>query len=64
MPFQVPVDHLNVFFGKMSIQTLQAFFYQIIWSFFLIELYEFLYFGYLGEFLILQQRFVVANVLD
>ena len=48
----------------MSIQTLQAFFYQIIWSFLLIELYEFLYFGYLGEFLILQQRFVVANVLD
>ena len=30
----------------------------------LIELYEFLYFGYLGGFLILQQRFVVAKVLD
>ena len=48
---------------KYLFRPSKHFFNWIIWSFLWIELYEFLYFGYLGEFLILQQTFVVAKVL-
>ena len=45
-PFHVPIGHLHVFFGKMSIQILCPFFNQIV-CFPAIEWYEFLiYFGY------------------
>ena len=40
--FLVPINHLYVFSGKMSIQILDSLFNHIVWVF-AIELYEFLY---------------------
>ena len=44
--FHVPIGHLYVFFGEMSIQVFFPFFHCIVCLFFAVELYElFVHFG-------------------